>query len=58
MSPIVQVFGRRNDDLATRGGGRRLKSAKARSRGQLGSGWQRVLWRFDANAECRWLAGC
>jgi hypothetical protein len=35
MSARVQVFGRRNDGLTTRHGGRRLKSAKARSRGQL-----------------------
>src|SRR5712672_3199404 len=29
---------------STRCGGRRPKSAKARSRGKLGTGWQRVLW--------------
>ena len=29
-----------NDSLATRYGDRRLKSAKARSRGKLGTGWQ------------------
>jgi hypothetical protein len=30
---------------------RRPKSAKARSRGWWGAGWQRVLWGFDAGAE-------
>src|SRR6202035_1605498 len=30
--------------LSTRSFGRRPKSAKARSRGKLGTGWQRVLW--------------
>jgi hypothetical protein len=30
--------------LSTRCGGRRPKSANARSRGKLGTGWQRVLW--------------
>jgi hypothetical protein len=38
MSPIVQVFGRRDDGLTTDCGGRRPKSAKARSRGKLGTG--------------------
>jgi hypothetical protein len=38
-------------DLTTRSGGRRRKSAKARSRGQLGTGWQRVLWGFDAGGD-------
>jgi hypothetical protein len=32
MSPFVQVFGRRQDALSTRSGGRRPKSAKARNR--------------------------
>jgi hypothetical protein len=32
MSAPGQVFGRRNDDLSTRRGGRRPKSAKARNR--------------------------
>jgi len=32
MAACVQVFGRRDDGLTTRRGGRRLKSAKARSR--------------------------
>jgi len=35
-----------NDSLTTRYGDRRLKSAKARSRGVLGTGWQRALWGF------------
>ena len=35
-----------NDSLTTRYGDRRLKSAKARSRGKLGTGWQRALWGF------------
>jgi hypothetical protein len=30
----------------TRYGDRRLKSAKARSRGKLGTGWQRALWGY------------
>jgi hypothetical protein len=34
----VQVFGRRDDGLTTDCGGRRPKSAKARSRGKLGTG--------------------
>ena len=38
MSRVVQVFGRRDDGLTTRSGGRRPKSAKARSRGKLGTG--------------------
>jgi hypothetical protein len=38
VSPIVQVFGRRDDGLTTDCGGRRPKSAKARSRGKLGTG--------------------
>jgi len=37
-STHVQVFGRRDDDLTTDCGGRRPKSAKARSRGKLGTG--------------------
>jgi hypothetical protein len=36
--------------LSTRCGGRRPKSAKARSREKLGTGWQRVLWRFNVGA--------
>jgi hypothetical protein len=38
MSVVVQVFGRRYDGLTTDCGGRRPKSAKARSRGKLGTG--------------------
>jgi hypothetical protein len=38
MSACVQVFGRRDDGLTTDCGGRRPKSAKARSRGKLGTG--------------------
>ena len=34
MSPLVQVFGRRDDEPSTRSGGRRPKSAKARNRGR------------------------
>jgi hypothetical protein len=34
-----------------RSGSRRPKSAKARSRGELGSGWRRALWGFDVRAE-------
>jgi hypothetical protein len=37
-SVSVQVFGRRDDGLTTDCGGRRPKSAKARSRGKLGTG--------------------
>ena len=33
----VQVFGRRDDGLTTRRGGRRPKSAKARNRGGCGT---------------------
>src|SRR6516165_1760089 len=40
-----------NDDLTTRSGGRRPKSAKARSRGKLATGWQRALWGFELSAE-------
>src|SRR5882672_2402778 len=36
---------------STRCGGRRPKSAKARSRGKLGTGWQRVLWRINVGAD-------
>src|ERR1700730_8739036 len=44
-----------NDSLTTHCGDRRLKSAKARSRGKLGTGWQRALWGFELSAEvCRW----
>ena len=40
--------------LTTRYCERRLKSAKARSRGKLGTGWQRALWGFELSAEvCR-----
>ena len=42
-----------NDDLTTRSDGRRPKSAKARSRGELGTGWQRVLWGFKRGARVR-----
>jgi hypothetical protein len=38
MSASVQVFGRRDYGLTTDCGGRRPKSAKARSRGKLGTG--------------------
>jgi hypothetical protein len=31
-----------DDDLTTRSGGGVQKSAKARSRGQLGNGWQQM----------------
>jgi hypothetical protein len=37
--------------LSTRCGGRRPKSANARSRGKLGTGWQRVLWGFNVGAD-------
>ena len=40
-----------NDSLTTRYGDRRLKSAKARSRGKLGTDWQRALWGFQVGAE-------
>ena len=40
-----------NDSLTTRYGDRRLKSAKARSRGKEGTGWQRALWGFDISAD-------
>src|SRR5882724_12902019 len=36
---------------STRCGGRRPKSAKARSRGKLGTGWQRALWRINVGAD-------
>src|SRR5436190_24219422 len=36
---------------SARSANRRLKSAKARSRGQLGAGWQRVLWGLCVGAE-------
>jgi hypothetical protein len=51
MSALVQVFGRRDDGLTTRSGGRRPKSAKARSRGELGTAWQRRYEDFDINPE-------
>jgi hypothetical protein len=50
-SGSVQVFSRRKNSLTTRYGERRLKSAKARSRGKLGTGWQRALWGFELSAE-------
>ena len=37
MTAIVQVFGRRHDEPSTPCGGRRPKSAKARSRGKFGT---------------------
>jgi hypothetical protein len=40
-----------NDSLTTRYGDRRLKSAKARSRGKLGTDWQRALWGFQVGAD-------
>jgi hypothetical protein len=43
-----------NDDLTTRSGGRRPKSAKARSRDVLGTGWQRALWRFQISIGVDW----
>jgi hypothetical protein len=46
MSDVVQVFGRRDDGLATRCGGRRPKSAKARNRGKCVAGVPRALWGF------------
>jgi hypothetical protein len=52
MSPKVFWFldaGMTNP--STRCGGRRPKSAKARSRGKLGTGWQRVLWRINVGAD-------
>jgi hypothetical protein len=39
--------------LSTRCGGRRPKSAKARSRGKLGTGWQRVLWGLYERGHCQ-----
>jgi hypothetical protein len=36
---------------SARSANRRPKSAKARSRGQLGAGWQRVLWGICVGAE-------
>jgi hypothetical protein len=39
MSVSVQVFGGRDYGLSTDCGGRRPKSAKARSRGKLGHRW-------------------
>ena len=59
----VQVFGRRDYGLTTDCGGRRPKSAKARSRGQLGTGWQRALLGFRYQPRTRLrsgrrLAGC
>src|SRR4029077_1901739 len=36
---------------SARSANRRPKSAKARSRGQLGAGWQRVLWGLCVGAE-------
>jgi len=46
----VQVFGRRNDGLSTPCGGRRPKSAKARSRGKFALAVLRALWGFDGGA--------
>jgi hypothetical protein len=40
---FVQVFSRRQRRSHHAHGDRRLKSAKARSRGKLGTGWQRAL---------------
>jgi hypothetical protein len=40
-----------NDETSTGSASRRPKSAKARSRGELGTGWQRVLWGFDIGTE-------
>jgi len=45
-SVIVQVFGRRDDGLTTRSGGRRPKSAKARNRGKCVAAVPRALWGF------------
>jgi hypothetical protein len=43
---FVKVFGRRDDGLTTRWGGRRPKSAKARNRGKCVAGVPRALWGF------------
>ena len=40
-----------NESLTTRYDDRRLKGAKARSRGKLGTDWQRALWGFQVGAE-------
>jgi hypothetical protein len=50
MSEFVQVFGRRDDGLTTDRGGRRPKSAKARSAGSWAPVVQRALWGFDGGA--------
>jgi len=47
---IVQVFGCRHDEPSTPCGGRRPKSAKARSRGSLALAVLRALWGFDGGA--------
>ena len=49
MSPVVVVFGRRQQRGSARSTDRRPKSAKARSRGRLGRG--------DAASYGIWLAG-
>jgi hypothetical protein len=43
----VQVFGRRDDGLTTRSGGRRPKSAKAQNRVRCAAGVPRALWGFS-----------
>src|SRR5271157_999190 len=40
-----------NNETRRTPAGRRPKSAKARSRGKLGTGWQRVLWGFHVGAD-------
>ena len=54
MSLNVQVFGRRDDGLATRRGGRRPKSAKARNRGGWGT-LNDLHSSFTGIAACRCL---
>src|SRR4029077_10730317 len=45
-SASVQVFGRRDDGLTTRSGGRRPKSARARNGGGCVAAVPRALWGF------------
>jgi len=47
-----------NCELSTGVASRRPKRAKARSRGELGTGWQRVLWGFDVGAELEGRRRC
>src|ERR1700758_116619 len=46
----VLVFGRRQEEGSARSTDRRPKSAKARSRGKLGTG-PAAVWRFNAGAD-------